>query len=107
MPEPPAGAHSALLCAMPSAGHVGPLLAVGEALRRRGWRVRMLTGARYLDQVAAAGIEPIALPPDADLLDALAAENRTGTGVGTPSTAVSSVPSSHLPLPRRVPSTRP
>lgn len=65
---------SAIICAMPAEGHVRPLLVVAAELRSRGWRVRMLTGARYADAVRAAGIEHAALPPEADTLDAIGTE---------------------------------
>lgn len=61
--------HSALICSMPAVGHVGPLLVVATELQRRGWDVRLLTGARYRSMVEAAGIRFLPLPPEADTLD--------------------------------------
>ncbi len=65
--------RSALLCSMPAVGHVGPLLVVARELKRRGWRVRMLTGANYRRMVETAGIRFIPLPPEADTLDGIGA----------------------------------
>ncbi|WP_295782071.1 nucleotide disphospho-sugar-binding domain-containing protein [uncultured Microbacterium sp.] len=62
---------SALICSMPAVGHVGPLLVVARELRRRGWDVRLLTGARYRSMVEAAGIRFVSLPPEADTLDGI------------------------------------
>ena len=64
---------SALLCSMPAVGHVGPLLVVARELQRRGWQVRMLTGARYRRMVEDAGIRFLALPAEADTLDGIGA----------------------------------
>lgn len=58
---------------MPAVGHVGPLLVVATELQRRGWRVRMLTGARYRRMVQDAGIPFLPLPPEADTLDGIGA----------------------------------
>lgn len=69
-------APNAILCAMPAEGHVRPMLAVAAELRRRGWGLRMLTGARYEPLVRAAGVEFVPLPPAADTLDALGAGPR-------------------------------
>jgi MGT family glycosyltransferase len=52
------------------------MLVVGRELFRRGWRVRMLTGARYAERVRAAGVEFVALPPEADTLDAVGSDGR-------------------------------
>ncbi|MFI7540946.1 glycosyltransferase [Actinoplanes sp. NPDC049599] len=60
-----------VLCSVAAEGHIGPMLAVARGLRDRGWRVRFITGARFADQVAQAGAEFVALPPDADVLDRL------------------------------------
>lgn len=68
--------RSALLCAMPAIGHVDPMLVVARELLARGWRVRMLTGARYADRVRAAGAEFAALPAEADTLDAVGSDGR-------------------------------
>lgn len=67
---------SAIICSMPAEGHVRPLLVVARALRARGWGVRFLTGSRYADVVRAAGVEFVALPAEADTLDAVAAGPR-------------------------------
>lgn len=56
-----------LLCSTPAHGHVLPLLTVAAHLRSRGHRVLFLTSARYAERVAAAAVEFIALPPDADV----------------------------------------
>lgn len=61
---------------MPAIGHVDPMLVVGRELVARGWRVRMLTGSRYAERVRAAGMEFLALPADADTLDAVGTETR-------------------------------
>ncbi|MBK0419830.1 glycosyltransferase family 1 protein [Leucobacter sp. CSA1] len=68
--------RSALLCSMPAVGHVGPMTVVGRELARRGWRVRLLTGRRYRQQVESAGLEFAALPPEADTLDDVGADER-------------------------------
>ena len=77
-----ASTRSALLCAMPAIGHVDPMLVVGRELLRRGWRVRMLTGARYAERVRAAGVEFEALPPEADTLDSVGTDGRN-RGIAT------------------------
>lgn len=69
--------RSAVLCSMPATGHVGPLSVVAGELVRRGWRVRMLTGAGYETPVRASGAEFVALPPEADTLDSIGAGERT------------------------------
>ncbi|WP_191089246.1 glycosyltransferase [Microbacterium radiodurans] len=61
---------------MPAVGHVGPLLVVARELQRRGWRVRMLTGARYESMVTRAGIAFHPLPPEADTLDSIGEDDR-------------------------------
>ena len=68
--------RSALLCSMPAVGHVTPMLVVAEELARRGWRTRMLTGARYEPLVRRAGIEFVPLPPEADTLDQIGTDER-------------------------------
>lgn len=68
--------RSALLCSMPAVGHVTPMLVVARELLARGWRVRMLTGARYERLVRQAGVEFVALPPAADTLDEIGADTR-------------------------------
>lgn len=67
---------SAIICSMPAEGHVRPLLVVAAELLSRGWRVRMLTGARYQPIVEAAGVDFVALPPEADTLDDLGSGSR-------------------------------
>ena len=69
--------RSAVLCSMPATGHVGPLSVVAGELVRRGWRVRMLTGAGYEAPVRASGAEFVALPAEADTLDSIGAGERT------------------------------
>ena len=69
---------------MPAVGHVGPLLVVATELQRRGWRVRMLTGARYRRMVQDAGIPFLPLPPEADTLDGIGAgDDERDRGLGT------------------------
>lgn len=76
--------RSALLCSMPGVGHVGPLLVVAQELHRRGWRVRMLTGARYEPMVTKAGVEFLPLPAAADTLDAIgASDEKRDRGLAT------------------------
>ncbi|GAB3076238.1 nucleotide disphospho-sugar-binding domain-containing protein [Nocardioides zeae] len=67
---------TAVICSMPAEGHVRPLLVVAAELQARGWRVRMLTGARYASMVRAAGVDFVPLPPEADTLDELGAGDR-------------------------------
>lgn len=67
---------TAVICSMPAEGHVRPLLVVAAELQARGWRVRMLTGARYAPMVRAAGVDFVPLPPEADTLDELGAGDR-------------------------------
>ncbi|WP_030106789.1 glycosyltransferase [Actinoalloteichus caeruleus] len=55
-----------LLCSSPIHGHVNPLRGLGAGLVRAGHRVRMLTGARFADAVAAVGIEHVPLPEACD-----------------------------------------
>lgn len=75
---------SALLCSMPAVGHVGPLLVVARELRRRGWRVRMLTGSRYRGMVEGAGVTFLPLPAEADTLDGIGAgEDERDRGLAT------------------------
>ena len=65
---------SFLLTATPLYGHVAPMLAVGAALRARGHRVRLLTGAGYRTAARDHDLEFVALPPAAEL----GAEERCG-----------------------------
>ena len=62
---------SILVCINPTESHVGPVMTVAEAFVERGWRVRVLTGARFADRVAAIGATAIALPPEGDVLDSI------------------------------------
>jgi len=76
--------RSALLCSMPAVGHVGPLLVVATELQRRGWSVRLLTGANYRAMVERAGIPFLPLPPEADTLDGIGAgEEERDRGLAT------------------------
>lgn len=74
--------RSALLCSMPAVGHVGPMLVVASELKRRGWRIRFLTGSRYRAQVEAAGIKFFPLPREADTLDQVG-EGERNRGLAT------------------------
>ncbi|PKZ64599.1 glycosyl transferase [Gordonia terrae] len=56
-----------LMCSTPLAGHVGPVIAVGRTLVARGHTVIVVTGSRFTDQVAAAGMIPHPLDGTADL----------------------------------------
>jgi len=74
---------SALLCSMPAVGHVGPMLVVAQELQRRGWRVRMLTGANYRGMVDRAGIPFLPLPAEADTLDSIGVGEERERGLAT------------------------
>ena len=58
-----------LLAASPIQGHVMPMVAIAADLVNRGHQVRVLTGARFADRVAAVGAAHLALPPAADYDD--------------------------------------
>jgi UDP:flavonoid glycosyltransferase YjiC (YdhE family) len=58
-----------LMCATPVYGHVAPMLSVGRYLAGRGHRIRFLTGSRWAGQIAAAGMEHVPLPAEADYDD--------------------------------------
>ncbi|NMN94358.1 glycosyltransferase [Antrihabitans stalactiti] len=58
-----------VLCSSPVYGHVAPMITIGAELVRRGHRVRLLTGSRFYDAIAGAGIEPVALPEESDYDD--------------------------------------
>ena len=58
---------SILFTATPAHGHVVPVLAAARHLVAAGHDVRVLTGARYADKVAAAGAEFLPLPVEADI----------------------------------------
>jgi UDP:flavonoid glycosyltransferase YjiC (YdhE family) len=60
---------SVLLCSVPIHGHVAPMLAIARRLTAAGIDVRLLTGARFADRVAAAGAAFLPLPADADYDD--------------------------------------
>jgi UDP:flavonoid glycosyltransferase YjiC (YdhE family) len=74
-----------VLCSSPVYGHVAPMIAIGAELVRRGHRVRLLTGSRFHDSIAAAGIEPVALPAESDYddrdLDAAFPEREKAKGI--------------------------
>ncbi|OUD87959.1 4'-demethylrebeccamycin synthase [Clavibacter michiganensis subsp. michiganensis] len=76
---------SYLLCAPPIYGHVAPLVAVGRGLVARGADVTLLTGAKYREAVADAGLAFAPLPADVDFddaqLDGRLAEARAARGV--------------------------
>lgn len=55
-----------LLCSPPLRGHVGPIAAIGRALRERGHQVVMLTGSRFAEAVEGAGLEFESLRGEAD-----------------------------------------
>ena len=44
-------------------GHVMPMVRIGQRLVRRGHQVEMLTGERFADQVKAADMRFLPLPP--------------------------------------------
>lgn len=58
---------SILITCTPAHGHVVPSLAAAAHLVAAGHDVRVLTGARYADRVAAAGAEFLPLPAEADI----------------------------------------
>ncbi|MHA7262086.1 glycosyltransferase [Arthrobacter sp. TMN-37] len=58
-----------LLCSSPIYGHVVPQIEIGRYLLVQGHRVRLLTGARFGELAADAGLEFIALPAAADFDD--------------------------------------
>lgn len=58
---------SILVTCTPAHGHVVPSLAVAAHLVAAGHDVRVLTGARYAERVAAAGAEFLPLPAEADI----------------------------------------
>jgi UDP:flavonoid glycosyltransferase YjiC (YdhE family) len=61
---------SVILGAIPFDGHVTPMLGVARRFTELGIRVRFLTGSDYADRVRAAGAELLALPAEADHVDA-------------------------------------
>ena len=73
------GRMRVVVCSNGADGHARPMIAVADAFVRRGWGVRVLTGARFRDDVVAIGAEHRALPPEADVQDEVAlAERRSG-----------------------------
>ena len=60
---------SILICCNPVESHLDPTLEVARAFVRRGWRVRVLTAARFADRVRGVGADALPLPPEADHLD--------------------------------------
>lgn len=58
---------SILITCTPAHGHVVPSLAAARHLVASGHDVRVLTGARYADRVAATGAEFLPLPEEADI----------------------------------------
>lgn len=74
-----------ILSSSPIIGHLAPLLPVGTELVRRGHRVQVLTGSRFAEQVAAAGLEHVVMPAECDFdasdLDAAFPERTTKKGL--------------------------
>lgn len=64
---------SIIVASVPIHGHVTPLLSVARQLVDRGDDVRLLTGARFAEQVAATGATHIQLPAEADYDETLLA----------------------------------
>ena len=58
-----------LVASTPAHGHVMPMLVIARDLVARGHEVQVLTGSRFLDAVATAGAEHVALPHAADYDD--------------------------------------
>lgn len=58
---------SILLAACSFHGHVSPMLSLAEALVEAGHEVRVLTGRRWSESVAAHGARHLPLPDEADL----------------------------------------
>ena len=58
-----------LLGATPVYGHVAPMITIGRHLVSAGHRVSLLTGSRFAESAAAAGMTHIALPAGADYDD--------------------------------------
>ena len=58
---------SILVCCAPAQGHMAPLLAIASHLASEGHDVRFLGGRTYEARIRAAGLEFLALPPEADL----------------------------------------
>ena len=62
---------SILIACVPAHGHVMPLLAAAENFVKRGDDVRVLTGTRFADKIAATGATPLPLPAEADYDESL------------------------------------
>lgn len=58
-----------VVCASSITGHVAPMLTIASHLRGAGHTVRMITGSRFGDRVAATGAEFIPLGGGADIDD--------------------------------------
>ncbi|HET8594920.1 MAG TPA: nucleotide disphospho-sugar-binding domain-containing protein [Intrasporangium sp.] len=58
-----------LVCASSLTGHVTPMLTVAGHLREAGHAVRMITGSRFAEQVAAVGVKFVPLRGAADIDD--------------------------------------
>ncbi len=56
-----------VVCTNSAEGHARPMLAVADAFVRRGWDVRVLTGPAFRDRVVAIGAEFVELPPEGDV----------------------------------------
>lgn len=85
-PHAPGGAATrVLVCAVPSVGHVAPLLALSRAMAARGHDVHVYTGARFRNRVQAAGARfetmSAALDPDGRPLEDFLPELRDLTGL--------------------------
>jgi rhamnosyltransferase subunit B len=61
-----AGSWQALLCAVGSSGDVHPFVGLGRALRRRGWRVTVITAGYFRGLVEAAGLDFVDPLPETD-----------------------------------------
>jgi MGT family glycosyltransferase len=60
---------SIIIASIPAHGHITPMLAVAERFVERGDDVRIVTGSRYADKVAATGATFVPLPAEADFDD--------------------------------------
>lgn len=67
---------SIVVCSNPAESHVAPMLALTRTFVGRGWRVRFVTGGRFAAAVRAAGADPFAWPPQADIMDDLDLSDR-------------------------------
>jgi MGT family glycosyltransferase len=57
---------SILICSVPAHGHITPMLAAAERFVERGDDVRLVTGSRYADKVAATGATYVPWLAEAD-----------------------------------------